>query len=92
MVKLGTITKEDADVFSYDEDESVRDPNLAMHLMHFGIDVQTAEKTEKSTLELELDMNQKFLSSLLPLCLAHNFETSGKVVFRHCFVYYYLLV
>uniref|UniRef100_F1KUG9 Ubiquitin carboxyl-terminal hydrolase n=1 Tax=Ascaris suum TaxID=6253 RepID=F1KUG9_ASCSU len=60
VVKLGTITKEDADVFSYDEDESVRDPNLAMHLMHFGIDVQTAEKTEKSTLELELDMNQKW--------------------------------
>ncbi|VDK41760.1 unnamed protein product [Anisakis simplex] len=60
VVKLGTITKDDADVFSYDEDESVRDPNLAKHLMHFGIDVQTAEKTEKSTLELELDLNQKW--------------------------------
>ncbi|KHN73214.1 Ubiquitin carboxyl-terminal hydrolase 5 [Toxocara canis] len=60
VVKLGTITKDDADVFSYDEDESVRDPNLAKHLMHFDIDLQTVEKTEKSTLELELDLNQKW--------------------------------
>lgn len=58
-MKLGTITKDDADVFSYDEDESVRDPNLKKHLIHFGIDMDKTEKTEKSTLEMELDLNQK---------------------------------
>uniref|UniRef100_A0A8R1TSN7 Ubiquitin carboxyl-terminal hydrolase n=1 Tax=Onchocerca volvulus TaxID=6282 RepID=A0A8R1TSN7_ONCVO len=60
VVKLGTITKDDADVFSYDEDESVRDPNLKQHLLHFGIDMDKTEKTEKSTLEMELDLNQKW--------------------------------
>ncbi|VIO95146.1 Ubiquitin carboxyl-terminal hydrolase family protein [Brugia malayi] len=60
VVKLGTITKDDADVFSYDEDESVRDPNLKKHLIHFGIDMDKTEKTEKSTLEMELDLNQKW--------------------------------
>ncbi|VDK70838.1 unnamed protein product [Litomosoides sigmodontis] len=60
VVKLGTITKDDADVFSYDEDESVHDPSLKKHLIHFGIDMDKAEKTEKSTLEMELDLNQKW--------------------------------
>ncbi|KAL3997127.1 Ubiquitin carboxyl-terminal hydrolase family protein [Acanthocheilonema viteae] len=60
VVKLGTITKDDADVFSYDEDESVHDPNLKKHLIHFGIDMDKTEKTEKSTLEMELDLNQKW--------------------------------
>lgn len=46
-------------MFSYDEDESVHDPNLKKHLIHFGIDMDTTEKTEKSTLEMELDLNQK---------------------------------
>lgn len=37
-VKLGTITKDGkADVFSYDEDDMVEDPNLGQHLAHFGI-------------------------------------------------------
>ncbi|ETN73654.1 hypothetical protein NECAME_00742 [Necator americanus] len=44
---------------SYDEDDAVIDPNLEKHLAHFGIDARTLKKTEKSTLELELDMNQK---------------------------------
>ncbi|MCP9259984.1 Ubiquitin carboxyl-terminal hydrolase 5 [Dirofilaria immitis] len=54
VVKLGTITKDDADVFSYDEDESVRDPNLKQHLIHFGIDMDKAEKTEKAHLKWNL--------------------------------------
>ncbi|XP_044727778.1 ubiquitin carboxyl-terminal hydrolase 5 isoform X3 [Chrysoperla carnea] len=59
-VKLGTITKEGkADVFSYDEDDMVEDPNLSKHLAHFGINITQMEKTEKSMLELELDLNQK---------------------------------
>ncbi|KHJ97456.1 UBA/TS-N domain protein [Oesophagostomum dentatum] len=61
VVKLGTISSEGtADVFSYDEDDAVVDPNLEKHLAHFGIDAKNLKKTEKSTLELELDMNQKW--------------------------------
>ncbi|KIH44960.1 Zn-finger in ubiquitin-hydrolase and other protein, partial [Ancylostoma duodenale] len=61
VVKLGTISSDGtADVFSYDEDDAVIDPNLEKHLAHFGIDAKSLKKTEKSTLELELDMNQKW--------------------------------
>uniref|UniRef100_A0A914W0Z9 Ubiquitin carboxyl-terminal hydrolase n=1 Tax=Plectus sambesii TaxID=2011161 RepID=A0A914W0Z9_9BILA len=60
VVKLGTITATDADLYSYDEDESVTDPNLAAHLAHFGLKMTDQEKTEKSTLELTLDLNQKW--------------------------------
>ncbi|KAM0730160.1 Ubiquitin carboxyl-terminal hydrolase 5 [Formica fusca] len=60
-VKLGTITKGGkADVFSYDEDDMVDDPNLTAHLSHWGINIAQMEKTEKSMIELELDLNQKF--------------------------------
>ncbi|XP_013780596.1 ubiquitin carboxyl-terminal hydrolase 5-like isoform X1 [Limulus polyphemus] len=58
-VKLGTITPSGGDVFSYDEDDMVEDPNLAKHLAHFGINVTQMEKTEKSMIELEIDMNQR---------------------------------
>lgn len=58
-VKLGTITESGADVYSYPEEDMVEDPNLAKHLAHFGIDIQSLKKTEKSTIELEIDMNQK---------------------------------
>ncbi|KAK0162621.1 hypothetical protein PV327_006386 [Microctonus hyperodae] len=60
-VKLGTITKEGkGDVYSYDEDDMVEDPNLVVHLSHWGINITQLEKTEKSMVELELDLNQKF--------------------------------
>ena len=60
-MKLGTITRDGkADVFSYDEDDMVEDPNLAVHLAHWGINVSVMEKTEKSMVELELELNQKF--------------------------------
>lgn len=59
-VKLGTITKEGkADVYSYDEDDMVEDPYLNAHLAHFGINITQMEKTDKSMVELELDLNQK---------------------------------
>uniref|UniRef100_A0A8C5WKN2 Ubiquitin carboxyl-terminal hydrolase n=1 Tax=Leptobrachium leishanense TaxID=445787 RepID=A0A8C5WKN2_9ANUR len=38
-VKLGTITPDGADVYSFDEEEAVLDPHLAKHLAHFGIDM-----------------------------------------------------
>ncbi|XP_050444906.1 ubiquitin carboxyl-terminal hydrolase 5 [Cataglyphis hispanica] len=60
-VKLGTITKGGkADVYSYDEDDMVDDPNLTAHLSHWGINIAQMEKTDKSMIELELDLNQKF--------------------------------
>lgn len=60
-VKLGTITKEGkGDVFSYDEDDMVEDPYLIAHLAHWGINITQMEKTDKSMVELELDLNQKF--------------------------------
>uniref|UniRef100_A0AAR2J3S6 Ubiquitin carboxyl-terminal hydrolase n=1 Tax=Pygocentrus nattereri TaxID=42514 RepID=A0AAR2J3S6_PYGNA len=43
-VKLGTITPDGADVYSYDEDDMVLDSKLAEHLSHFGIDMMTMEK------------------------------------------------
>uniref|UniRef100_A0A915EZP5 UBP-type domain-containing protein n=1 Tax=Echinococcus canadensis TaxID=519352 RepID=A0A915EZP5_9CEST len=38
-VKLGTITPNSAEVFSYAEDDMVTDPLLAQHLAYFGIDM-----------------------------------------------------
>lgn len=60
-VKLGTITKDGkGDVYSYDEDDMVLDPKLVEHLAHWGVNITQMEKTEKSMIELELDLNQKF--------------------------------
>lgn len=59
-VKLGTITADGkADVFSYVEDDMVEDPYLAKHLAHWGISLTEMQKTEKSMVELELDLNQR---------------------------------
>jgi len=58
-VKLGTITPEGGDVYSYDEDDMVVDPLLSKHLAHFGIDIMKMEKTEQTMAEMELDLNQK---------------------------------
>lgn len=58
-VKLGTITPNSADVYSYPEEDMVVDPHLDRHLQHFGIDIQKMTKTEKSMLELEIDINEK---------------------------------
>uniref|UniRef100_A0AAQ5XZI0 Ubiquitin carboxyl-terminal hydrolase n=1 Tax=Amphiprion ocellaris TaxID=80972 RepID=A0AAQ5XZI0_AMPOC len=51
-VKLGTITPDGADVYSYDEDDMVLDSKLPEHLTHFGIDMMTMEK-------LEIAVNQR---------------------------------
>ncbi|CAL8084871.1 unnamed protein product [Calicophoron daubneyi] len=58
-VKLGTITPEGAEVFSYAEDEMVEDPMLADHLAHFGIDLMRMKKTDKTLAELEVSANEK---------------------------------
>jgi len=61
-VKLGTITADGGDVFSYAEDENdiVRDPLLKEHLAHWGIDVMKMEKTQKTVAELELHLNMNY--------------------------------
>ncbi|KAL3696589.1 hypothetical protein R1sor_010665 [Riccia sorocarpa] len=61
-VKLGTITAdlENADVYSYEDDDTVEDPLLAQHLEHFGIDFSSLQKTEMTTAEKELDQNVNF--------------------------------
>lgn len=58
-VKLGTITADGkADVYSYAEDDMVIDPKLNEHLLHFGINIGQMQKTEKSMIEMELEINQ----------------------------------
>lgn len=74
-VKLGTITKDGkADVFSYSEDDMVEDPLLAQHLQHWGINIAEMKKTEKSMVELELELNQK-TNEWSTLC-----ESGGKLI------------
>jgi ubiquitin carboxyl-terminal hydrolase 5/13 len=59
-VKLGTITSDGkADVYSYAEDDMVIDPYLQKHLLHFGINIGQLEKTEKSMVEMEIELNQR---------------------------------
>ena len=62
VVKLGTITKDGADVYSYADDENcaVRDPYLADHLANIGINIMKLKKTSKTVSELELDYNMSF--------------------------------
>lgn len=59
-VKLGTITADGkADVYSYAENDMVVDPFLQKHLLHFGINIGEMEKTEKSMIEMEIELNQR---------------------------------
>ena len=52
-VKLGTITPEgDADIFCYLCDDMRLDKQLGKHLSHFGINIATQQKTDKSMAEL----------------------------------------
>ncbi|XP_064384127.1 ubiquitin carboxyl-terminal hydrolase 5-like [Halichondria panicea] len=58
-VKLGTITPDGGDVYSYDEEDMVLDPLLSQHLAHFGIDITSMTKTDATMTELEIDMNMR---------------------------------
>jgi len=64
-VKLGTITPQGADVWSYAEDDMVKDKNLGAHLAHFGIDVMAQEKYDKSVEELEVARNKNFVFGMI---------------------------
>jgi len=66
VVKLGTISTEgsvvSADCYSYakDEDGPVKIPNLGELLKARGIEVMGLQKTEKSTAELEVELNANY--------------------------------
>ncbi|XP_040284198.1 ubiquitin carboxyl-terminal hydrolase 13 isoform X2 [Bufo bufo] len=53
-VKLGTITPDGADVYSFDEQETVLDPQLAKHLGHFGIDMLQMQGSENGVMDNEV--------------------------------------
>ena len=61
VVKLGTITPHGADVYSYapDEDTEVKDPKLAEHLKHWGINMMVMEKTELSIEEVNTHCGER---------------------------------
>jgi ubiquitin carboxyl-terminal hydrolase 5/13 len=60
-VKLGTISPDSpADVYSYAENNEVLDPHLDKHLAHFGIDIGSMKKTDKSVAELQLECNMNY--------------------------------
>ena len=71
VVKLGTITKDGAELYSYADDENcaVSDPLLAQHLANIGINIMSLKKTSKTTSELELDKNMQFdWNSVVEVC------------------------
>lgn len=64
-VKLGSITPEgSADVFCYKCNEERIDPDLAVHLAHWGINIAEREKTEKSLMEMQIEHNLKWEFSM----------------------------
>jgi ubiquitin carboxyl-terminal hydrolase 5/13 len=60
-VKMGTITPDGrADLFCYACDETVTDSRIGEHLQKLSIDVQSAVKTELSTIELNVEINKSW--------------------------------
>ena len=60
-VKLGSITAEGtADVYCYEDDEEIVDPELARHLGNWGITLDEVVVTEKSLAEMQLDLQYKY--------------------------------
>jgi ubiquitin carboxyl-terminal hydrolase 5/13 len=60
VVKLGTITENSAEVYSYAEEEMVEDTKLEEHLKHWKIDRRDLLKTGKSLMEMEYELNKDF--------------------------------
>lgn len=71
-VKLGTITPDGADVYSYEENDMVEDPHLTQHLKHFGIDIASMTKVRSGgrtrSSNHELNMYHKLLMLDCTLC------------------------
>ncbi|EMG50952.1 UBP14 Ubiquitin carboxyl-terminal hydrolase 14 [Candida maltosa Xu316] len=58
-IKLGSLSadSESCDAYCYQCNDEVKVPNLAAKLHKFGIDLNSAVKTEKSLIELNIDQN-----------------------------------
>ncbi len=64
-VKLGSITADGtADIYCYRCNEERTDPELAAHLIHWGIDIAKREKTEKSLTEMQIEQNMRWEFSM----------------------------
>ena len=63
VVKLGSITRYGADVYSYalDENCSVQDPKLSEHLAFWGIDMNNAEATHDSMAEINFNTCERLV-------------------------------
>lgn len=60
-VKLGSITADgSADIYCYTCNEERIDPDLGPHLAHWGINLMSREKTEKSLMEMQVEHNLKW--------------------------------
>ena len=84
VVKLGTITPQGADVYSYapDEDDLVLDPLLKEHLAHWGINMASMEKTAKTMSELQVHASFATFR-LLMLCKASRPVLVALPLLRH---------
>lgn len=83
-MKLGTITKDGtADVFSYDEDDMVEDPNLAVHLAHFGINITQMEKvSELSLFKVQFEWLQGFGNDICFEILDREINDRARIGFK----------
>ena len=59
-VKLGSLSKDVADIYCYACQDEVVFPQLPQLLQTFGIDLNTFNKTEKSLVELQIEQNLKW--------------------------------
>ena len=63
--KLGSLTADGtADIYCYSCDEERVDPDLADHLLHWGINIKDRQKTEKSLTEMQIEQNLRWEFSM----------------------------
>lgn len=64
-VKLGSLTPEGtADIYCYSCNDERTDPELAVHLAHWGINIADRQKTEKSLVEMQIEQNLRWEFSM----------------------------
>lgn len=64
-VKLGSLTAEGtADIYCYSCNDEKTDPELPLHLAHWGIDIADRQKTEKSLTEMQIEQNLRWEFSM----------------------------
>ncbi|KAI3380686.1 hypothetical protein SNEBB_004457 [Seison nebaliae] len=68
VVKLGTLTDTQSEVYSYGEDNFVRYRHLDKNLERLGIDRKNFKKMEKTTVEMEIELNKKYGDEYKRIC------------------------